>query len=155
MAENDFTTGGTASKQLAATTSEVIDDDALTSVQASLDRMMNNGDDQKKTLIFNQVIQLMTKYLPDSPPKARTNTGKYPPAYVRNLCDASDKLSEAAYLAEFIQSISLNVPRDGTITLQPGQLAGFYHAMSNTIDRIREAGVLIDTAMAQRDVMPA
>lgn len=66
-----------------------------------------------------------------------------------DLINATDKLDEAKALAHFIQSISLNVPSDGTITLQPVQLSGFYFAMQNMIDRINEANALIETAMKQ------
>lgn len=71
------------------------------------------------------------------------------------LNGAVDKLNEAAYLAEFIQSISLNVPSDGALELQPAQLTGFYFAMQNTIDRIREAASLISAARARQAVNPA
>jgi hypothetical protein len=127
----------------------------LTAVQAILGLMMSSGDDRTKKLIFNRVICQMAEALPDIPPDVFVNKAEPVPASTRNLLDAADKLREAAYMAEFIQSISLNVPHDGVVILQPGQLSGFYFAMKNTIDRIKEAEVLIDTARSQPEALPA
>lgn len=126
----------------------------LSAVQAILGRMMSNGDDRTKKLIFNRVVCQMAEALPDMPPDVFANKAVPIPASTRNLLDAADKLREAAYMAEFIQSISLNVPHDGAVTLQPGQLSGFYFAMKNTIDRIKEAEALIDMARNQPEALP-
>lgn len=77
------------------------------------------------------------------------------PANAKNLRDACDELREAAGLAEFVQSISLNVSSDGSVTLQPGQLFGFYIAMQDTIDRIQKAEALINEARNQPEVSHA
>ena len=77
------------------------------------------------------------------------------PANAKNLRDACDELREAAGLAEFVQSISLNVSSDGSVTLQPGRLFGFYIAMQDTIDRIKAAELLIDEARKQPEALPA
>ncbi len=93
--------------------------------------------------------------LPDSPPKEFANKAEPVSICTRSLIGASDKLREAAYLAEFIQSISLIVSSDKAILLQPGQVTGFYYAMSDTIDRIKAAETLIDTARKQPEALPA
>ncbi|MDO9011949.1 MAG: hypothetical protein Q7U78_09115 [Gallionella sp.] len=148
MAKNDFTA---IPEELAAAT--VADHDMeLSGVQATLDRILSSGDDRTKKLIFNRVVCRMADALPEAPSERLKEAE---PASHQSLRDATDKLSEAVYLAEFIQSISLNVPHDGSIILQPGQLTGFYYAMQNTIDRIKEAEVLIDTAMKQPDALAA
>jgi len=73
----------------------------------------------------------------------------------KSLIDAGDKLNEAAFMAKFIQSISLNAPNEGSIVLNPDQLTGFYFAMKNTIDRIKEAQVLIVEARKLAEALPA
>ncbi|MEJ1958362.1 MAG: hypothetical protein WDM70_01985 [Nitrosomonadales bacterium] len=127
----------------------------LSGVQDILDRIMSSGDDKTKKQIFNRVICQLAGALPDLPPEALAKEPKPISVGTRNLFDASDKLREAAYLAEFIQSISLIVPHDEAVLLQPGQLTGFYYAMQNTIDRIKEAEVLIDAARTQPEALPA
>lgn len=77
------------------------------------------------------------------------NADSTPRSTALNLNDAAGKLREAAALAEFIQSISLNLPPDKELVLQPLQLTGFYYAMQDTIDRIIEAEGLIKTAQEQ------
>jgi len=131
------------------------DSKELSEVQAILDRIMSGGDDRTKKMIFNRVISQMAEALPEYQPEAPKEKGEPEFAGAQNLRDALDKLREAAYVAEFVQSISLNVPHDGTVTLQPGQLAGFYLAMNDTIDRIKSAEVLIDAAMKQPEAHPA
>lgn len=154
MEKNDSTASGATPKEPVAITVEG-DDAELSIVQASLDRMMSSVDDRTKRLIFNRVICQMAEALPDFPPEAHAKETKPAPAGTRNLLDAADKLREAAYLAEFIQSISLNVPNDGALLMQPGQVTGFYYAMEDTIDRIKKAEVLIDAARTQPELLPA
>jgi hypothetical protein len=145
MAEND------------STASNATHDEAeLFEIQAQLDRVMSNKDDKTKKRIFNQVILKLTDALPDLPPE--THTKVTDPAATNNhsnLLHAVDKLREAGCLAEFIQSISLNGPHDGSLHLQPAQLAGFCYAMQNTIDRIKEAETLIDAVRTQPEALPA
>ena len=143
MAGNDSTAGSTTPDR----------NSELSDVQARLLRMMSSGDDRTKRQIFNQVICLMTDALPALPPEAASEKTEPVAVRTRDLLDASDKLREACYLAEFIQTISLNGPRDSAVTLQPGQLTGFYFAMQNTIDRIREAEALIDAVRNPSEVL--
>lgn len=142
MAKNDSTAGSAIPEELAG-------------VQSQLAQMMGSGNDKTKRLIFNRVVCQLAEVLPELPPETFAIEPKPISASDQNLLDASDKLREAACMAEFIQSISLNVPHDGTILLQPGQVTGFYYAMENTIDRIKEAEVLIDTAMKQPVPLPS
>ena len=154
MANTNSTLSSTTPEELAAV--PVANHDAeLSDVQARLNQMMSSGDDRAKKLIFNRVVCQLAEALPDVPPEAPAKEAEPMSPSTRNLFDAADKLREAAYLAEFIQSISLNVPPDGEILLQPGQVTGFYYAMKNTIDRIKEAETLIDTAMKQPEALPA
>lgn len=133
-----------------------MDNDAeLSDLQARLDRMMSGGDDRTKRLIFNRVVCQMAEALPDLPPAALAKEDKSAPVGASELLDAVDKLHEAAYLAEFIQAISLNVPHDGALLMQPGQVTGFYYAISDTIDRIKEAERLIDMVRKQPEALPA
>jgi hypothetical protein len=141
MAENDSTAGSATHEELA-------------DVQAVLERIMSSGDDRTKKLIFNRVLCQMADALPKTELPSTLESEPIP-AHTKNLIDAADKLREAASLAEFIQSISLNVPHGGTILLQPGQVTGFYYAMQNTIDRITEAEALIDTARKYPGALPA
>lgn len=126
----------------------------LEDVLSVLDQKMKSGDDQAKRRIFNKVICRLSEALPDSPIEEQLKTTAPTPAHVVNLIDAGDKLREAAFLAKFIQSISLNSPNGGSFTLNPDQLTGFYFAMKNTIDRIMEADVLIDMARKQPEAVP-
>jgi len=152
MAEND----STATPEEHASGAVADHDMQLTDVQAALDRMMSSGDDKSKTRIFNQVICRMAEALPEVPPEKYAMKEPEPiPAHTKSLMAAADKLREAAYLAEFIQSISLNVPHGGELLLQPGQVTGFYYAMENTIDRIKEAEALIDEARKQPEALAA
>lgn len=70
-------------------------------------------------------------------------------AMTRNLHDASDKLVEVKALANFVQSISLNLHDGQALTLQPAQLSGFYYVLENIIDRAKEAEDLIYAARKQ------
>ncbi|MDO8413572.1 MAG: hypothetical protein Q7S51_07275 [Gallionellaceae bacterium] len=127
----------------------------LADIQARLATLMANAqDDKSKQRIFNQIVVPLTESLPDIPPVK----DKYPAPLsdsARCLFDANDKLREASAMALFVQSISLNGPSDGTITLQSEQVTGFYFVMKNTIDRIREAETLIDEARTQPEALPA
>jgi hypothetical protein len=120
-----------------------------------LEQIMGSADDGAKKRIFNQVICRMAEALPEvSPEKYAMKEPEPIPAHTKNLMAAADKLREAAYLAEFIQSISLNA-NGGGLLLQPGQVTGFYYAMENTIDRIKEAEALIDAARKEPEAQPA
>jgi len=125
----------------------------LADIQAKLAALMANAqDDKSKKQLFNAIMQPLAESLPDVPSeKAPTPLL----ASTQCLSAASEKLSEAAYLAEFIQTSSLNVPHDGELLLQRGQVTGFYFAMQNTIDRINEAEALIDEARKQPEPLPA
>lgn len=119
----------------------------LANIQARLATLMANAqDDNSRQRIFRQVICPLTELLPDSPPVKEPTPI---PASALFLIDARDKLSEASAMASFIQSISLSVPSDGTITLQSEQVTGFYFTMRAAIDRIEEAKALIDEARKQ------
>lgn len=128
----------------------------LAGVQSQLEQMMGGADDKTKRLIFNRLIRQMAEALPESPLET---FAKEPEPIIsdstRNLLAAADKLRGAAHLAEFVQSISLNGPPDGTILLQPGQVTGFYYAMEHVIDGILEADALIDKARAKPEALPA
>lgn len=127
----------------------------LAGVQSQLEQMMGSVDDKTKRLIFNRLVLQLAEVLPEPAPESFAKEPKPISAVDRNLIDATDKLHEAAYLAEFIQSISLNVPHNGGILLHPGQVTGFYYAMKNTIDRIKEADVLITAAREQPETVTA
>ena len=143
MTENNSTVGSTIPEELA-------------DVQAVLTRMMSSGDGRTKKLIFNRVLCQMAEALPEAELPSMKEPEPTPAcARTKNLMDAADKLREAAFLAEFIQSISLNVPHGGGILLQPGQVTGFYYAMQNTIDRITEAEAFIDAARKEPEALPA
>lgn len=142
MTENDSTAGSAIPEEFA-------------DVQSQLERMMGSADDKTKRLIFNRLIRQLAEVLPEPPPESFAKEPKPISSINRNLLDATDKLHEAACLAEFIQSISLNVPHNGGILLQPGQVTGFYYAMGSTIDRIKEAEVLITAARKQPEALPA
>ena len=125
----------------------------LADIQARLATLMANAqDDKSKKQIFNRIMVPLADSLPDVP------LVKEPAplsASDRCLFDANDKLREAASVAEFVQSLSLNATPDGALILQPGQLTGFYFVMKNTIDRIREAEALVDQARKQPEALPA
>lgn len=142
MTESDSTTGSAIPEELAG-------------VQSQLEKMMGSADDKTKKLIFNRLVRQLAEVLPETPPESFAKEPKPISASTQNLLDATNKLHEAAYMAEFIQSISLNVPHDGAIMLQPGQVTGFYFVMQNTIARIKEAEVLIDTVRTQPEALPA
>ncbi len=154
MAENDSTLSRSTIEEVVAI--PMAEHDAeLTDVQSRLDRLMSSGDDQTKRLIFSRVIRQMSEALPNLPPVVATKQNETASASARKLLDAADILREATFLAEFIQSISLNVSQGCALTLQPGQLTGFYYAMESTIDRIKEAEKLIDAAREQPEALRA
>ena len=125
----------------------------LADIQARLVTLMANAqDDKSKKQIFNRIMMPLADSLPDVP------LAKEPAPLsdsARCLFDANDKLREAAAVAEFVQSLSLNATPDGALILQPGQLTGFYFVMKNTIDRIREAEALVDKARKQPEALAA
>lgn len=123
-------------------------------VDELVEQIMSSGDDRTKRLIFNRVIRRMAEALPDSPTEEQLKTTAPTSVHDRNLLDAEDKLREAAFLAKFIQSISLNPPNGGSFTLDSDQLTGFYFSMKNTINRITEAEVLIGKARKQPEALP-
>lgn len=127
----------------------------LAGVQSQLEQMMGNADDKTKKLIFNRLILQLAEVLPEPPPESFAKEPKPMSASARNLFDAADNLSEAAHLAEFVQSISLNAPPDGAIILQPRQVTGFYYAMKHVIDGIRKADELIGKARAEPEAVAA
>lgn len=127
----------------------------LTGVQSQLERMMGSADDKTKKLIFNRLICQLSEVLPEPPPGSFAKEPEPISASARNLIDATERLNEAACMAEFIQSISLNVPHGGELLLQPGQVTGFYFVMQNTIDLINEAEGLIEAARKQPEALPA
>ena len=127
----------------------------LANILDRLKLMMNEADDKSKSQIFNRAISQIAGALPKLPQEGFAKKDIPEPANDRSLRDASDQLREAAGLAEFVQSISLNVSRDGSVTLQPGQLFGFYLAMQDTIGRIQKAEALINEARKQPEVSHA
>ncbi len=128
----------------------------LAGVQSQLERMMGSVDDETKKLIFRRLLLQLVEVLPEPPPKT---FAKEPEPMLAssslNLLHASDKLCEASHLAEFVQSISLNLSHDGEINLQPRQVTGFYYAMKHVIDVIEEANALIDKARAEPEAVTA
>lgn len=140
MAENDSTAGSAIPEELAG-------------VQSQLEQMMGSADDRTKRLIFNQLICKLTEVLPEPSPEFCVKEPVPMSASARNLLDVTDKLREASFLAEFIQSISLNTPKDGEINLHPGQTTGFYYAMRHVITGIREADELIGKARAKPEAL--
>jgi hypothetical protein len=127
----------------------------LSNILDKLKLMMSGADDKNKSQIFNRVISQIAGALPELPQEGFAKKAIPEPTNDRNLRDASDQLREAAGLAEFVQSISLNVSHDGSVILQPGQLFGFYIAMQDTITRIQKAEKLIDEARKEPEVMHA
>ena len=121
----------------------------LADIQTRLAALMANAqNDKSKKQIFNQILVPLAESLPDVP------LAKEPEplsASARCLFDANDKLSEAAAMASFVQSIS----QGGEISLQSEPATGLYFVMRNTIARIREAGDLIDKARTQPEAQPA
>ncbi len=129
----------------------------LNDIRGRLAEMMGNGDEKTKRLIFNQVICGMTVLLPEPELSSVVPLKQAPSTVTLNWSDWSDadtKLSEASYLAEFIQSISLNVRAGECVTLQPGQLTGFYFAMQSAMDRIAEARALLDKRLDKASTPP-
>ncbi|HKB59529.1 MAG TPA: hypothetical protein VKC56_05715 [Gallionellaceae bacterium] len=64
-----------------------------------------------------------------------------------SLLRASDTLDKAIYLAEFIQSITINNVRPGDgLLLQPAQLNGLHQALQAVIDDTAAARMLIEGA---------
>lgn len=139
MTENHSTAGSAIPEELGGVQTQV------EQVKSHLDQMMGGADDKTKRQIFNSIICHLAEVLPESD-SFTIKEPKPMSASTRNLLDAGEKLREAACLAEFVQSISLNAPHDGEVTLQPAQLTGFYFVMKQAIDRIQEAGTLIDKA---------
>lgn len=127
----------------------------LAGVQSQLEQMMGSADDKTKRLIFKRLISQLAEVLPEPSPEFCVKEPEPMSASTRNLLDATEKLSEASHLAEFIQSISLNTPKDGEINLHPGQTTGFYYAMKHVITRIREADELLSKARAKPEALPA
>ena len=65
-------------------------------------------------------------------------------------------MAQLEYTAEVKDELLLELPEEALeLHLQPGQVTGFYYAMQNTIDRIKEAETLIDTARKQPELLPA
>lgn len=151
MTENHSTAGSVIPEELGGAQTQM---EQVKSQLDQLDQMMGGADDKTKRQIFNSIICHLAEALPE-PDSFTIKEPKPMSASTRNLIDAGDKLREAACLAEFVQSISLNAPYDGEVTLQPAQLTGFYFVMKQAIDRIQEAETLIDKARAEPEALPA
>jgi hypothetical protein len=58
--------------------------------------------------------------------------------------DAADAIAEAIYIARFIQGMTVNLPPDHALTLQPSQLSGLYYTMQGMIERMEKTKALFD-----------
>lgn len=150
MTENHSTAGSAIPEELGGVQAQV---EQVKSQLDQLDQMMGGADDKTKRQIFKSIICHLAKALPESD-SFIIKEPKPISAGTKNLLDAGEKLREAACLAEFVQSISLNAPPSGEITLYPAQLTGFYFVMKQAIDRIQEAGTLINKVRAEPEALP-
>ncbi|SFN69479.1 hypothetical protein SAMN05216386_1656 [Nitrosospira briensis] len=60
-----------------------------------------------------------------------------------NLLEARDVLSEARYMVEFVNSITL-LPRGKGLTLDPIQTTGLFYVMQHVADRIKKSEDLLE-----------
>jgi hypothetical protein len=56
---------------------------------------------------------------------------------------AHDLLNEAAYIAEFVQSITITKDIDDSLILSGHQLYGLHYVMQDMIDRLQKADALL------------
>jgi hypothetical protein len=56
---------------------------------------------------------------------------------------AHDLLNEAAYIAEFVQSITILKERDDSLILSGHQVYGLHYVMQDMIDRLQKADALL------------
>lgn len=126
----------------------------LSQALAVLKRIMGAGDEKIRKMIFSQVICQMAEDLPEVSSDTLATKGNTVPHRHHSLNDAIDKLFEASRLGEFLQMFSLNGSHDGVVEFQPRQLAGFYVASSDLINRIDEATALIEAFKAQPEATP-
>ncbi len=59
-----------------------------------------------------------------------------------NLVQAQDVLSEARFIAEFVQSITL-VAHGRGVNLDPSQTTGLYYVMQDMLDRVKRSEALL------------
>lgn len=127
----------------------------LADIQARIAQLIAGAqDDRSKRLVFQQIIMPLAELMPDVP------LSDYPPKPApiseseRCLLEGNEKLRNASYFVEFVQSVTVN-PSGGTLTLEGRPLTGFFLVMQNAIDLMREAETLIDKARKQPEALPA
>lgn len=65
------------------------------------------------------------------------------PAEGDSLVEACDILSHAAYIARFVQGITIRGKTDEGLNMGAGEVTGLYFVMDDLIDRIEKANEMI------------
>lgn len=62
----------------------------------------------------------------------------------KNWLAADTALSSATSIAQFVQGVTLRLPRGEDLNLNSEEVTGLYHVMQDLIDRIKQAKQLVE-----------